>query len=226
MLVPKHIGFIMDGNGRWATQRGLPRSTGHKAGFEKIPDVLKTCRELGIHVVSGYAWSTENWTRPKPEVDYIMRSLEKHLPRFVGELHERNVRFLHSGERENLSAKALEIIDNAVALTQDNGPWVFNFLFNYGGRAELVHAAKQVIDEGHTPDAISEPLLEKHLWSEDLPNVDLMIRTGGDRRISNFMLWQLAYASLYFVDNYWPAITPEDIKKGIEYFNKTKIKPN
>ena len=226
MKIPKHIGFIMDGNGRWATERGLPRSAGHKAGFEKIPEVLKTCRELGIHIVSGYAWSTENWTRPKPEVDYIMQSLEKHLPRFVDELHKQNVRFIHSGSREKMSARALEVIDNAISLTKDNGPWTFNFLFNYGGRAELLHATKQIINSEINPKNISESLVEKSLWSEDLPGVDLLVRTGGDRRISNFMLWQTANTSLYFINSYWPAITKKDIEKGIAHYNHADIKTN
>lgn len=224
MPVPRHIGFIMDGNGRWATQRGMPRSAGHKAGYEKIPQVLEICQDLGIYIVSGYAWSTENWGRPKAEVEYIMRSLEKQLPRFVRELHKRSVRFTHCGSRENMSGKALRVIDEAVELTQDNGPWVFNFVFNYGGRAELVHVAQSVMNKGGRPENVSKDSIEKHLWSARLPDVDLLIRTGGDYRTSNFMLWQTAYAHFYFVDNYWPAITKKDIENGIAYYNKIKNK--
>ena len=139
MLVPKHIGFIMDGNGRWALERGMHRSAGHKAGYEKIPKVVEICHNHGVQIVSGYAWSTENWKRPQAEVEYIMRSLEKHLPKFVKELHQRNVRFVHCGSRERIPRKALKAIDDGEKLTKDNGPWVFNFVFNYGGRAELVH---------------------------------------------------------------------------------------
>ena len=163
MLVPKHIGFIMDGNGRWATRRGMPRSAGHKAGYEKIPEVLEICHDMGVHIISGYAWSTENWGRPKAEVEYIMQSLEKRLPRFVKELHKRSVRFIHCGSRENMSEEALRVIDEAVKLTKDNGPWVFNFAFNYGGRAELVHVVRSVIDEGIRPENVSKNSIEKHL---------------------------------------------------------------
>jgi undecaprenyl diphosphate synthase len=134
MIVPNHVGFIMDGNGRWAQRRGLSRSAGHKAGFEHIPNVLEVCHEFGVEVVSAYAWSTENWARPKPEVGYIMRSLEKHLPRFVKELHQRNVRFVHSGRREDLTPKALQVLDAAVALTRHNGPEIFNFVFTADDR--------------------------------------------------------------------------------------------
>jgi undecaprenyl diphosphate synthase len=223
MIVPKHIGFIMDGNGRWATQRGMTRSAGHKAGFEKIPEVLETCHDLGVHIVSGFAWSTENWGRPKAEVAYIMQSLEKHLPNFVNELHKRSVRFTHCGSREKMSERALRVIDDGVELTKENGPCVFNFVFNYGGRAELLHVVRSVIDKGIRSENVSKPLIEKHLWSADLPDVNLLIRTGGDYRTSNFMLWQTAYSCLYFIDNYWPAITKEDIENGIAYYNKVKL---
>ena len=226
MIVPNHIGFIMDGNGRWATQRGMPRSAGHKAGFEKIPEVLEICHGHGVHIVSGYAWSTENWNRPKAEVEYIMQSLEKHLSSFIDELHKRNVRFTHCGSRENLSEEAVRIIDDSVELTKGNGPWVFNFVFNYGGRAELLNVVRRVIDKRVNSENVSELLIEKHLWSAGLPDVDLLIRTGGDYRTSNFLLWQTAYSCMYFVDNYWPAISKEDIENGFVYYNKVKVKPS
>jgi undecaprenyl diphosphate synthase len=224
MLIPKHIGFIMDGNGRWAIQRGMIRSAGHKAGYEKIPRVLEICRELGVQIVSGYAWSTENWNRPKAEVEFIMQSLERNLPRFANELHQRNVRFTHCGSRENISREALKGLDDAVELTKDNGPWVFNFLFNYGGRAELVHVVREIVNAESHPETISKTLVDEHLWSKGLPDLDLLIRTGGDYRTSNFMLWQAAFSTLYFVDNYWPAITKGDIERGIAYYNKIKMK--
>jgi len=224
MIVPQHIGFIMDGNGRWALERGMPRSAGHKAGYEKIPQVLEICHGLGIQIVSGYAWSTENWQRPPAEVEYIMQSLEKHLPRFVHELHQKNVRFMHCGSREKISRAAQRAIDDGVELTKDNGPHVFNFVFNYGGRAELVQVVKSVMEAEIPAERITKTEVEKHLWSANLPDVDLLVRTGGDYRTSNFMLWQSSYASIYFVDHYWPAITRSDIEAGIAYYHRSKSK--
>jgi undecaprenyl diphosphate synthase len=214
----------MDGNGRWAQQRGLPRSAGHKAGFEHIPDVLEICHDLGIQIVSAFAWSTENWGRPKPEVDFIVQSLEKHLPRFVNELHAREVRFVHSGSRDNLSPKALQVVDKAVELTQNNGPSVFNLAFNYGGRAELVHVASELVAERAQPEAISEATINNRLWTAGLPDVDLLIRTGGDKRLSNFLLWQSTYACIYVADAYWPDVAKDDIQAGITYYHQVMTK--
>lgn len=220
MLTPKHIAFIMDGNGRWATERGWPRSAGHKAGYEHIPDVLEICHELGVEVVSGYAWSTENWGRPKQESAFILRALEKHLPRFVNELHHRNVRFIHSGFTAHLPPKARQRLEEAVVLTAQNTEGVFNLAYNYGGRAEIIHAIKQLMREVGGRDAVTAEDIETRLFTVGLPEVDLVIRTGGDMRLSNFMLWQSAYAVLYIAKNYWPAITQGDIESGIEYYNK------
>jgi undecaprenyl diphosphate synthase len=220
MIIPKHIAFIMDGNGRWAQRRGLPRSAGHRAGFEHISDVLRICHDLGVQIVSAYAWSTENWGRPKAEVDFIVHSLETHLSRFVKELHTRGVRFVHGGSRDNLTEKALRVIDEAVELTRNNGPRVFNLAFNYGGRAELVRVASELAAEQVQPEAISEAVINARLWTAGLPDVDLVIRTGGDRRLSNFMLWQSAYACIYIADVCWPDIRRDDIEEGLKYYHQ------
>jgi undecaprenyl diphosphate synthase len=220
MVVPEHIALVMDGNGRWAQQRGLPRSAGHKAGFEHIPDVLEICYTLGVKVVSGYLWSTENWNRDQAEVDFVMRSLEQHLLRFVDELHQRNVRFIHSGRREQLSLAALASIDAAVALTRNNRAFVFNFAFNYGGRAELVEAARKLLQKGRGSEDISEMAFDAELWTAGLPDVNLIIRTGGDQRLSNFLLWQGARACFYVVDDYWPSVTKTHIVDSIKYYNQ------
>jgi undecaprenyl diphosphate synthase len=159
MLIPKHIAFIMDGNGRWATERGWPRSAGHKAGYEHIPNVLEICRELGVEVVSGYAWSTENWGRPKQESAFILRALEKHLPRFVDELHSRKVRFIHSGFTASLTPKARKRLEEARVLTAENRGGVFNLAYNYGGRAEIIHT----IVPRYTGDAEHQARLCDHL---------------------------------------------------------------
>lgn len=224
MIIPKHIGLIMDGNGRWAQQRSLTRSAGHKAGFEHIPEVLEICHNFGIQIVSAYAWSTENWIRPKVEVEYIMSALEEHLPRFVKELHRRGVRFVHSGRRDDLTPTALQVLDEAIALTQHNGPEIFNFVFNHGGRAELVNVARQLLAEGRQPETISESLINDYLWTAGLPDLDLVIRTSGEQRLSNFLLWQGAYACVYVTKAYWPDVSHEDIEAGINYYNQVMVK--
>ena len=224
MLTPKHIAFIMDGNGRWATERNLPRSAGHKAGYEHIPDVLKICHDLGVEVISGYAWSTENWGRPKKEGKFILRAIEKHLPRFVNELHSRNVRFIHSGFVDNITPKARKRLDDAVALTYKNTNGTFNLAYNYGGRAEIIHAVRQLLAEDRLNANLTVNHIESHLFTAGLPDVDLVIRTGGDMRLSNFLLWQTAYATIFVVKNYWPSITRDDIESGIRYYNKVMVK--
>jgi undecaprenyl diphosphate synthase len=224
MIVPRHIGLIMDGNGRWAQQRGLSRSAGHKAGFEHIPPVLEICHELGIQIVSAYAWSTENWNRPKAEVGYIMRSLEKHLPEFVRELHQRGVRFMHCGRRDELTPKALQALDEAVTLTQHNGPEVFNFVFNYGGRAELVNVTRELLAENVGLETISESTIDHYLWTIGLPDVDLVIRTSGEQRLSNFLLWQSAFACVYVTQAYWPDVSRDDIEAAVQYYNQIMAK--
>ena len=156
MIIPKHVGFIMDGNRRWARKRGLPTSAGHKHGFEHIPDVLEICHDFGIQTISIYCWSTENWARPKDEVEYIISSLETHLPEFIDKLHEKGIRFFHSGRREELSPGTLKIIDDGITLTQNNGPETLNFLFNYGGRAELVEDVKNLIKKETDLDSLTE----------------------------------------------------------------------
>lgn len=224
MLIPKHIAFIMDGNGRWATNRNLPRSAGHKAGYKHIPNVLKICYELGVEVVSGYAWSTENWGRPKQETTFILRTLEKRLPRFVNELHRKNVRFIHSGFTDNLTPKACKRLDDAAILTHKNSGGTFNLAYNYGGRAEILNAARQLLAESSPNDQFAENDFESYLFTVGLPDVDLVIRTGGDMRLSNFLLWQTAYATVTVVKNYWPAITREDIESSIMQYNKVMFR--
>ncbi|MEM7133847.1 MAG: polyprenyl diphosphate synthase [Chloroflexota bacterium] len=220
MVIPKHVAFVMDGNGRWAQAQGLPRSAGHKAGYEHIPTVLEICFDLDIQVVSGYVWSTENWNRPKAEVDFIVRSLEKNLSRFVGELHQRGVRFVHSGTHDRLPTKIVELLKNGASLTKDNQSGVFNLCFNYGGRTEIVEAVQRILAADVQPNELSEELLGEYLWTHSLPDVDLVVRTGGDKRLSNFLLWQTAHACLYIADSYWPAISRQEIEFAVSYYNE------
>jgi len=220
MNLPRHLAFIMDGNGRWAKERGLPRSAGHKAGYEHIAKVLEMCNDLGVRIVSGYAWSTENWGRPKPEVEFIMKALEKHLPKFIGELHDRNVRFMRCGINENLSPETLKVLREGEALTRQNSNGVFNLVFNYGGRAEIVQVAQQIVKNRVEPEQICEKMVDDYLLTAGLPDVDLVFRTGGDWRMSNFLLWQSAYACFYIADVYWPALSRGEIEEGIHTYTR------
>jgi len=218
--IPRHVAFIMDGNGRWAQQRGQPRQVGHKAGYEHIREVLGVCDELGVEVVSCFAWSTENWGRPQAEVEYILHAVEGELPRFAEELHQRRVRFVHSGSVGGLPPGVRRALEQAVWRTRVDGPRVFNLVFNYGGRAEIVHAARRILLDAGRAHPPTEADVSCHLWTAGLPDVDLLVRTGGEWRVSNFLLWQSAFAVLFILEAYWPAITREDILRAIEHFDR------
>lgn len=211
-IKPKHIAFIMDGNGRWAKSRGVRRSLGHKAGYERIPTILETCIELDIEVISIFVWSTENWSRPKAEVNYIMTALIKNLPKFVKELHKKGIRFHHSGSQDNINQKLLKTIVKAEELTQYNNNAILNFAFNYGSRAEITETVRRIVRQKLNIDEISITTISQNLWTAGLPDVDILVRTGKEKRLSNFMMWQSAYAKIYFLDKYWPDITRNDIE--------------
>lgn len=219
-IIPRHIAFIMDGNGRWATMRGLQRSVGHKYGREHILTVAEMCYDLGVQVISCFAWSTENWNRPPAEVDYIMRSTEKHLLRFVHQLHAKKIRFMHTGSRHELPESVLRVIDAAVELTRSHTERVFNLVLNYSGRTELLDVARQMLAQPLTAEEISETTINARLWTAGLPDVDLLFRSSGEQRISNYMLWQSAHAHLHVCNTYWPMITKQDIEQGIESYNR------
>jgi len=220
MLIPKHIGFIMDGNGRWANQRGLIRSKSHSEGLKHILKVLDICHNIGIEIVSAYVWSTENWGRPSVEVHALMKSIQFFGPHLANELHNRQVRIIHSGSRQRLSKATLKVIDDALELTKDNGSRVFNLAFNYGGRAELVQCVRQLIAQKISPEAITETTVTEYLYTNELPDIDLVIRTGGEKRISNYFLWQSAHAWLYFTETYWPELSRHDIEEAIKSYNR------
>jgi len=153
-----------------------------------------------------------------------MRSLEKHLPEFVNELHQRSVRFVHSGRRDELSSKALKTLDEAISLTQRNGPEIFNFVFNYGGRAELINATRELLAENVEPETVTESRIDQQLWTTGLPDVDLVVRTSGEQRISNFLLWQSAYACIYVTQAYWPEVGRDDIEAAVKTYNQVMVK--
>jgi undecaprenyl diphosphate synthase len=223
LLIPKHIAFIMDGNGRWAQAQGLSRSKGHKAGLDNIQRVLRACYNKGIEIVSVFAWSTENWSRPPREVSYIMRALEIHLPRLVNALHEEKIRFNHIGGVGRLSLRAQEVLKWANYLTKDNGPKTFNFAFNYGGRDDIIHSLRMIVAQKIHPDMITEAVIDKYLYTGNQSDVDLLIRSGGERRVSNFMLWQIATAYIYFTDIYWPDIGESEISDAIKQFHNSEL---
>lgn len=206
--LPRHVAVIMDGNGRWAKRRGLPRFAGHQAGIESLRELTRNCAELGIKVLTVYAFSTENWARPADEVRFLLKLLDEVLEREVERLHANGVRVQVIGRRDALSADLVAKIEQAEALTRENQTLTLNVGFNYGGRAEIVDAARRLVELARrgeiAPEDVDESLLAGLMYTRDLPDPDLLIRTGGDARISNFLLWQVAYAEIWLTPVCWP----------------------
>ena len=215
-VYPNHIAFIMDGNGRWAKKRLMPRTYGHKNGCEAIVRVLRACRDFNIKYVSLYAFSTENWRREKDEVQYLMDLITEYFDSNINKLLEHNVKVIISGFEENLPAKVKEVIKRVTELTKDKTGQVLNVCFNYGSKKELVRAtkliAKDVLDGNLKIEDINEDTISNNLFTNCMPDVDLMVRSSGEQRISNFLLYQIAYAELYFTKVYWP-----DFDKDVVY---------
>ena len=205
----------MDGNGRWAKQRKLPRLMGHRAGTENTRRVLRACGEFGIKIVTLYGFSTENWQRPKDEVNGLFSVFEGAIDREVPELHRNGVRLRHLGRTEGLPERLVQKIETAMELTKDNDRLILNLAFNYGGRAEIVDATRRIIAEGIDPTAIDEKLFSNYLYTAGLPDLDLFIRTGGEMRLSNFLLWQTAYAEYYSTPIYWPDFDEAELEKAL-----------
>ncbi|HSS93080.1 MAG TPA: polyprenyl diphosphate synthase, partial [Candidatus Dormibacteraeota bacterium] len=218
-----HIGIIMDGNGRWARRRGHPASFGHRAGVRAIKRVLEGCEELGVDVLSVYAFSTENWSRPRAEVRALMRLFHETMQREIDEMHRRGVRIVVSGRRDELSGRMRDRIDEAVARTANNKNGVLNVCLNYGGRAELVDAVRKLVKEGVPAERIDEVAITSRLYVPDLPDPDLIIRTAGESRVSNFLLWQSAYSEILVTETLWPDFGVEDLKGAIAEYN-TRIR--
>ena len=218
--LPNHIAFIMDGNGRWAKKRKLPRKAGHKAGTQNIMALLKTLGNYGIKYVTLYSFSTENWNRPKEEINAILDILGESLEKEVPELHKNGIRICHIGHLEKLSKNTRDAIAKAIELTKDNTAMTLNLAFDYGGRAEIVDAVKKIVSEKIPAQDIDEKLFNSYLYTSGLPEVDLVVRTGGDLRISNFLLWQSAYSELYFTDTLWPDFDDKEIQKALISFSR------
>ena len=205
----------MDGNGRWARQRGHPASFGHRAGVRAIKRVLQGCEDLGVKVLSVYAFSTENWTRPRAEVRALMRLFHETMQREIDEMHRRGVRIVVSGRRDELSPKMRERIDEAMERTARNTGGVLNVCLNYGGHAEIADAVKKLVAEGVEPSQIDEAAIAARLYNPDLPDPDLIIRTAGERRVSNFLLWQSAYSEMLVTETLWPDFDVKDLELAL-----------
>ena len=222
--LPKHIGFIMDGNGRWATKRGMPRKFGHREGAKTFHDLTRYCRSIGIQNISFYVFSTENWKRSTEEVSTLMTILRTYLKDCVKKSMKNNVRCRVIGRREELSADIIESIENLEQKTKNNTGLQFTIAINYGGRDEITRAvrklATKVSNHELAPEDITEEMISKNLDTWELPDPDLLIRTSGEQRLSNYLPWQLAYTEFYFTDVHWPDFNKEELIRAFEKYNK------
>ena len=218
--LPQHVGIIMDGNGRWARQRGMPRLRGHRAGVENLRRVLQAAAELSVPVVTLYAFSTENWRRPEAEVRGLMRLLAESLDKEVDELHRNGVQLRHIGDLAPLSDILKSRIQAAIELTKNNDRLVANIAFNYGGRQEITAAVREIVREQIPPEDITEDVINAHLYTAGQPQVELIIRTSGEFRVSNFLLWQGAYAEYYISPLYWPDFDKDEFYKALQTFGQ------
>lgn len=207
---PNHVALIMDGNGRWARERGLPRLAGHRSGVENLRRIIRAAVEFDVPYLTIYAFSTENWGRPPAEVRGLMNILEEVIDSELEELHEEGVQLRHIGRLEGLDPHLQTKVRQAIDLTKDNQRLVLNVAFNYGGRDEIVQAIRSIIDDGVPADQVDEKLVSQHLYTSDSPDPDLIIRTSGELRVSNFLIWQGAYAEWYVTQTYWPDFDREE----------------
>ena len=222
--LPKHLAIIMDGNGRWAKQKGLLRAFGHESGTKAVRETVETCAKLGIENLTLYAFSTENWNRPKLEVDTLMKLLIKSLKNELKTLMNNNIRLNTIGNFEKLPSSAQKELSQVISQTKDNDRMTLTLALSYGSREEIVSAIKEISSKVKNNiisiDAIDESIINQHLYTQNLPDVDLLIRTSGEHRISNFLLWQIAYAELYFTDVLWPDFREKDLYEAIISYQK------
>jgi undecaprenyl diphosphate synthase len=219
-VIPAHIAIIMDGNGRWARSRGLPRLAGHRAGTENLRRIIEACVEFGIQYLTVYAFSTENWTRPPDEVQGLMKIFEEVIDRELQELYDQGVQLRHIGRLENLSPSFREKIQKAIEKTRNNSRLILNIAFNYGGRDEIVCAIRRMLKEEVKPEEVDEALVCRYLFTAGSPDPDMIIRTSGEMRGSNFLLWQGSYSEWYFPAVYWPDFDKEQLRLALEEFNR------
>jgi undecaprenyl diphosphate synthase len=218
--VPRHIAIIMDGNGRWAKRRGLPRLAGHRAGTENIRRIVRECTDQGVLYLTLYAFSTENWSRPSLEVDGLMRILGEFIDRETRSLHEENVQIRHLGRMDGISEVLQRKIHSAVELTRHNQRLTLAVALNYGGRGDIVDAVRELVAQGLPPDGIDEQQISEHLSTRGMPDPDLIIRTSGEWRLSNFLIWQAAYSEYWTTPIFWPDFGPDQLRQAINDYGQ------
>ncbi|MEQ8441694.1 MAG: isoprenyl transferase [Alphaproteobacteria bacterium] len=221
-IVPKHVAIIMDGNGRWAKRRGMPRVAGHREGIEAVRKAIRTAGEHGVSVLTLFGFSSENWRRPEEEVSYLMGLLRRYLKSEIADLHSRNIRFRVIGQRKRLAPDIQNLIEDAERMTRENSDMTLCLALSYGGRAEVADAARRIAQSVKLgliePEGVDESLIENYLWSAGIPDPDLVIRTSGEQRISNFLLWQCAYAEFVFTDVLWPDFGEKEFADALSAF--------
>lgn len=220
--IPNHVAIIMDGNGRWATKRKIIRTAGHQVGVETIREIVRYSSNSGIKALTLYAFSTENWQRPKEEVGFLMNLFKKYFIKETPELNEENVQIRVIGDLSKLDDELKGIISDSMEKTKDNTGLILSFAINYGGQDEIINACNKTISQLGSDEVVTKALFEKNLYTAGLPELDLLIRTGGDIRLSNFLLWQCAYAEFVFVDTLWPDFTKEEYISAINEFSRRK----
>ncbi len=218
--IPTHVAIIMDGNGRWAERRGLSRVEGHRAGVDNLHQVVRTFSDHQVKYLTLYAFSTENWSRPEPEVKGLLLLLNKVLMQDVKILHAEEVRILYIGEREHLSSELQNLIQDSIELTKDNKGLILTIALDYGSHGEILQAVRRIIADKVSPRSINETVFNKYLYTSMLPEPDLIIRTGGEMRLSNFLLWQAAYSELYFTSTLWPEFDRTEIEKALTAYSE------
>jgi undecaprenyl diphosphate synthase len=216
--IPQHVAIIMDGNGRWAVQRGLPRLAGHKAGTENLRRVIRSTVEFGVKYLTIYAFSTENWGRPTEEVQGLLGILQDVIDRELNELHKEGVQLRHIGRLERLSPNLQARVMRAIDLTKNNDRLILNIAWNYGGRDEIVCAIQKIIKDGVSPEDVTDQLVGQYMFTAGVPDPDLVIRTSGELRVSNFLIWQTAYSEWYVTPTYWPDFDHEEYRHALEAF--------
>ena len=215
---PQHVAIIMDGNGRWALLRGLPRLAGHKAGTENLRRIIRSTVEFGVKYLTIYAFSTENWGRPPEEVKGLMYILQDVIDHELNELHKEGVQLRHIGRLEKLNPRIQKKVLKAIELTKNNDRLILNVAFNYSGRDEIVYAIQQIIDAGISSKDVTDEMVNKHLFTAGIPDPDLIIRTSGELRLSNFLIWQAAYSEWYISPKFWPDFDKEEYRRALESF--------
>lgn len=217
-IVPRHVAIIMDGNGRWAKARGLPRIAGHRAGTENLRTIIRAGAKFNIEYLTFYAFSTENWSRPRAEITGLMHILSDVIDRELDELNEEGARLVHIGHLDGLSKALQEKVRYAIDLTKENTRITIVLAFNYGGRDEIIHAIKNILKDNVDPEEVNEDLVCQYMFTCDIPDPDLVIRTSGEKRTSNFLTWQTVYSEWYFPEVYWPDFSEEELRKAIEEY--------